>query len=340
MLGSMKIFFVLVFLGLSSGASSAWAEPVPAGATSWLAYGHQLYQKSQFNEALAAYQQAAGVNANDAAAQQGMGNALLQLGRQAEALAAYQRSLALKPDNAALAAYVQTLQASLGSATPVASAEDEEALAEKQQDARSALESRDVDKALTLYNEGAKAAPKDPEWARGQAETLYAQGHFDQARQAMTRARKLAPDNKALKDLEAKYYHAGLEDEAKGGDAFPPLWRSALVPGWGQYYNGQHDKALMIGGVTFGLLAATVFTYFAAGSALDDYHALGAGTSAADFDAAFSKADGLAIANNAIGLCFYGAYAYNIFDAGAHARPAVSITAQGGVRVALAQTQF
>ena len=332
----MKLFLGLVFLCL--GGSPAWAEPV---GPSLVARGQQFYQKNQFMEALAAFQQAAAADPADAKAQQGMGNALLQLGRPAEALAAYQRSLALKPDNPALVDYVPKLQASLGTgSTGAAAGADDDALAEKLQDARSALESRDLDKALALYNEGAKAAPKDPEWARGQAETLYAQGHFDQAREAMTRARKLAPDNKALKDLEARYYHPGLEDEAKGGDAFPPLWRSALLPGWGQYYNGQHDKALIVGGVTLGLLAATVVTYFAAGSALDDYHALGPGTSNADFDAAFSKADGLAIANEAIGLCFYGAYAYNVFDAGTHARPAVSITAQGGVRVALAEAHF
>jgi hypothetical protein len=83
-----------------------------------------------------------------------------------------------------------------------------------------------------------------------------------------------------------------------------------------------------VGLITVGLFAATVATYVATDQAIARYRGLGPN---ADFNAAFSEADDLAIANEVVGISFYAAYAWNIFDAGTHvpAPPAPAQAAQG-----------
>jgi tetratricopeptide (TPR) repeat protein len=318
----VKIFLFLGVLGLGLFSQASTVAAPAAGATSWLQYGHRLYQQKRYGEALAAYQQAALIDPQDAVTQQSLGNALVQLSRYPEAVQAYQRSLQLKPDNAPLTAYLAQLQAHLGAAQPV---DLEEPLA----DARGLLEQQRFGEALKLFQASPAGSERSSPWQQGKAEALYGLGRMEDARATMRLAASLDPANKEAQDQLRVYLHADAASDGGGVHWFAPLWRSALLPGWGQAYNGQRRKAWVLGGLTWGLFAATAATYVAAGTALDDYHALGPGRPASDFDNAFTKADNLAVANEAVGLLFYTAYAYNLFDAAAQARPVLQAEIRG-----------
>ncbi|HMV45333.1 MAG TPA: DUF5683 domain-containing protein [Leptospiraceae bacterium] len=42
-------------------------------------------------------------------------------------------------------------------------------------------------------------------------------------------------------------------------EVFPPLWRSSLIPGWGQYYKGEKTKAYIFGGSVVFFLSSVFF---------------------------------------------------------------------------------
>ncbi len=49
------------------------------------------------------------------------------------------------------------------------------------------------------------------------------------------------------------------------------LWRSAVIPGWGQFYKGQKRKAVLTGAVFWGSLAATLIAYRKEKNTRQDY---------------------------------------------------------------------
>jgi hypothetical protein len=154
-------------------------------------------------------------------------------------------------------------------------------------------------------------------------------------------ARQKDSEDTGLKRLQETYFHDGLQEDRGGGSPWGSLLRSAVLPGWGQVHNGQPRKGFTVGVLTLGLLAATAVTYVSADQAAADYRALGPGTSAGDFDAAFSRADGMALTNQAFGICFYSVYAFNLFDAAVQARPAPKpAPAAAGPRVTLLALSF
>jgi tetratricopeptide (TPR) repeat protein len=331
----MRHFLAFVFLFAASFSRPAAAAEASLGRR-WMTYGNGLYTQNQFTEALAAYDKGLVAEPGLAALHQGRGNALLKLDRQAEALQAYEKSLALNPANDGLAQYLAQLKAA-GAGAPSADAAQEagEALLE----GRSLLDERRFDEAVKFYGAPPAGLGNQSAWLQGRAEALYGAGQVQQSRAVMQQALKQDPNNHEAKQWLERYLDPEALNEAGGGSAWPPLWRSALLPGWGQAYNGQKDKALTMGAVTLGLLAGTIGTYMAAGSAYDDYQKLGAGTSAADFDTAFARADSLALANQIVGVLFYSAYAYNLFDAGTQARGPIKAALRPGGAVTLAWQQ-
>ena len=60
-------------------------------------------------------------------------------------------------------------------------------------------------------------------------------------------------------------------EETVAADWTAPAWRSALVPGWGQAYNGDEAKAWWLGGSTWVLLGGVAVTYVEGEQALHDY---------------------------------------------------------------------
>lgn len=325
----------LLFLWIFAGSLKA-AAPDALGAP-WLVYGNGLAAQNRLDEAVTAYGQGIAAAPDDAALYSARGSALWRLNRRPQALDDLRRSLVLDPSQSALAVWM----GQVGAPTPAA-APSQDDLEDQLSTAQGDLESRKLDQALSLFRSGALAAPNDTAWLMGEAETFYAEGRFDEARAVLAKARVQAPDDPDLKRLQDRYFPSGLDTDQSQGSVWGALWRSALVPGWGQAYNHQMGKAWTVGIVTLGLLAATAATYVATDSAIAHYRALGPGS---DFNAAFSEADDLAIANEVVGLSFYSAYAWNIFDAGTHV-PAAAPPAQaalprpGSARLTLLAWQF
>jgi hypothetical protein len=49
------------------------------------------------------------------------------------------------------------------------------------------------------------------------------------------------------------------ENRSYSAEVLPPLWRSSLVPGWGQYYKGEKTKAYIVGGSVLFFLGSVFF---------------------------------------------------------------------------------
>lgn len=68
---------------------------------------------------------------------------------------------------------------------------------------------------------------------------------------------KEATESKETKEtIEAKEI---VEKKPYAADVLPPLWRSSLLPGWGQYYKGEKTKAYIFGGSVFFFLGSVFF---------------------------------------------------------------------------------
>lgn len=63
----------------------------------------------------------------------------------------------------------------------------------------------------------------------------------------LTENSKDVQDNKEIKDSKEVA-------KTKKFDLYPPLWRSAIFPGWGQFYKGENTKAYIFAGSTIVLL--------------------------------------------------------------------------------------
>jgi hypothetical protein len=100
-------------------------------------------------------------------------------------------------------------------------------------------------------------------------------------------------------------------------DWVAPAWRSALLPGWGQAYNGDEARAWWLGGTTWGLLGGVAVTYAEGIQALHDYDAATSPQQATD---RFNSADQWAQANEILYGLFATAYVVTLVDAGLHAK--------------------
>ncbi len=322
----------LLVLFLIFSAPLAAAEGPADLARRWMVYGQGLAAQGKQAEAGAAFDKALQLQPGDAALLRARGQWHWSQGLREQALSDLRGSLQADPSQAALKAWLERSQAP--AAAPSAGPQDDEALAE----AQALLESRDFAGVLELQQGQGEAAQGSAAWLRLRSEALYGMERFEESAQALQAARALEPEDPALARLAERYHHGGLASDKGGGPILPPLWRSALLPGWGQAYNGQKRKGWALGVITVGLFAATAYTYVATDQALADYRGLGPQASAGDFDAAFARADGLAALNQALGISFYAAYAYNLFDAAAGARPPAA--PQAGLRLPLLALSF
>ncbi len=94
-----------ILSALPSFATAETGETVreerPRDYTYWLNYGQSMGRLQRYSDALAAYEQAQQLNANDAALWQAKGDALAGLGRHAKAQEAYLRATQLNPQEGA-----------------------------------------------------------------------------------------------------------------------------------------------------------------------------------------------------------------------------------------------
>ena len=92
-----------------------------------------------------------------------------------------------------------------------------------------------------------------------------------------------------------------------------PAWRSLIVPGWGQGYNGQTTKGLVLGALTYGLLAAEIGTYVAGSSARNEY--LSSNSPSANYDGMYSNWENMANMNHIFSIGMSVAYTFTLADA-------------------------
>ncbi len=317
-----------VYLGLCIFSLLLFAKTCPAAQTQdlarqWLVYGNALYMKNDAAGALAAYDKGLGFDAQNANLWQAKGNALLKSGQRTQAFDAYQRSLQINPNNTLLKDYLARAQAS-SPAMPV----DAEKLAEQREEAGQLLAGQKYAEAQALYEGILKADAKDAQSLAGLADALYAQGQSQAARATYQQSLAQDPEQARIKALLENHLPADVENKAREVAGQPkdwvsPLWRSALLPGWGQAHNGQKSKAWGMAALTLGTLAGAVGTYIAADGAYKTYSALGASNTEAEFGSAWNQVEGMATANHILVVLFYSAYAFNLGDAIAHAKPRV-----------------
>jgi hypothetical protein len=108
------------------------------------------------------------------------------------------------------------------------------------------------------------------------------------------------------------------------GDLWSSLWRSAILPGWGQAHNNETAKAWLIGGATLGMFTGVVTTYYLGQKAYSDYDAA---QNSKDATSRFDAAQGWFMANQTFYVIFGLAYSYNLFDAAINADKQVRISA-------------
>lgn len=213
---------------------------------------------------------------------------------------------------------------------------------------------RDYPAAYQLYRQACVLDPASgPAWW-GMANTLYLMGHKADALGAYQHAARLLP---TAAQVQERYHqvdaelHPGtvaapLAPRAAAppaasinqvhGNWFAPLWRSALIPGWGQAYNGQSTKAWLLGGLTWVSFGGVVTTYMMGTQDLAAYEAATTPQVALDkYNAAYNDYTG----NQAFYIVFGLAYTYNLVDAALNAgarRDMAQVPSLGGVQLALA----
>ena len=291
----------------------------PALASKWVAYGQQLYAQQQYDKAVTAFSTAAKANSADVAAWTGLGNALYAKRDYAHALTYYKYALQLNPGDSRLAAFVQQVAAATAGGAQ-AGGSDAYSLGNRYYSARQ------YPYAIQEYNAALAKNPNDARSYQGLGNCYYAQGNKAQAVEAYKRALQINPANTGLKAFLARYspqdaQAAGVEVASGPKDWVDPLWRSAVLPGWGQGFNGESTKGWILGTLTVGALAGTVGTYIVGSNAENQYNSYGATATQAQFDAAYNTWDEMAQINHVCAIGFLALYTFNLVDAIVDAKP-------------------
>lgn len=303
-------------------ASLLWTSPAQAAnaalASKWVAYGQQLYAQQQYDKSVQAFSTAAKANSADPAAWKGLGNALYAKKDYTNAVKYYKYALQLNPNDAQLAQFVQRLEASLAQKNQQAN--DPMALANRYYSARQ------YDYAIQQYNLATQQNPNNAKAYQGLGNSYYAKGNKPQAVAAYKRALQIEPGNVQLRAFLARYSpddakESGVQVASGPSDWTQPLWRSALLPGWGQFYNKDTTKGYIIGGLSLLTLGVTVGTYVIGDGARKEYEGFPAGTSADKFDTAYGTWESMASINNTAAIAFLALYTFNLVDAVISAKP-------------------
>jgi tetratricopeptide (TPR) repeat protein len=284
-------------------------------AAKWDAYGQQQYAARQYDAAIQSFSAAARANSGDPVAWRGLGNAFYAKHDYANALKYYKYSLQLTPADSALSQFVSKLTATVagGGATSALGA------------AGRFYQAHDYDQAIKQYNTALAENPNSAPAYQGLGNCYYAKGDRAHAVPAYQRALALDPNNAGLKNFLASYApaeakQAGVQVAEGPKDWVQPLWRSAVLPGWGQVYNGEPAKGYTVGAVTLGLLAGTVTTYIIGDGARKTYEGLT--DLGADYDTPYSTWENMANLNHIFAIGFFTAYTFTLVDTILHAKPA------------------
>jgi len=174
----------------------------------------------------------------------------------------------------------------------------------------------------------------------GLGQALYQQGRFDEAGQALLSSLSLEPQNPVVQSFLLDHPELGARQDLPGQrDRLAPLWRSAILPGWGQSLNGEPEKGMALGAVTLGCLAGAAYSYLQAQSAYSEYSSLGSNSSRAQFDDAYGRTQDWGTANHVLYALFGAFYAYTLVDAALDAKPvlepSLSLSRRGAMMAGL-----
>ncbi len=295
--------FAMAFLGLTGLLRAA----DPALSKKWQDYGNQLIAARQYDKAVEAFSTSARADSKNAAAWKGLGTAYYYKKDYTNAAKYYKYAYQLNPGDTQLGALIPKLEAAAassngGSASSTGAADQ-------------LYRARNYDGAIQAYNQVISQNPNDAKAWQGLGNCYYAKQDKPKAVDAYKRALQLNPSNTSLQNFLATYAPesaGGAQAEGGEKDWVAPLWRSAVLPGWGQWYNGEHGKAWLFGGVTVGLLATVVVTYSLGSAAEAQYLAVGTG---GDFDTPYNTWAQMASINNIAYIGFGLAYTYTLVDA-------------------------
>ena len=316
--------FSLLFVGLWM-TSTLKAANAPL-ATKWVAYGQKLYAARQYDPAIKAFSTAARANSGDPAAWKGLGNSFYAKRDYASALKYYKYSLQLNPRDANLAAFTQKLTIATARNGAAAGANNAFTLAGRY------YQARQYDYAIQQYNAALAQNPNNAAAYQGLGNCYYAKKDRANAVKAYQRALALNPNNTGLKAFLARFApdaakQSGVQVAQGPKDWVQPLWRSAVLPGWGQGYNGKTTKGWLIGGLTVGALAGSVATYVIGSGARATYEGLS--DPSADYDTPYKTWESMASINHIFALTFLAAYTFNLVDAILDAKPATHAIGMG-----------
>ena len=291
-------------------AAAAPAAPNPALAQKWVAYGQQVYATRNYDKAIQAFSTAARANGRDAAAWKGLANCFYAKKNYAYALKYYKFAYQLNPADTGLGAFIPKLEAATAQAAKQGPAD----LAARYYAAKR------YDEAIQYYNQAIAANPNDAKAWQGLGYCYYVKKDKPKAVDALKKAIKLNPQNTALQNFLAQYSpeaaeSAGIAVEYGPREWFQPLWRSAVLPGWGQFYNDQPVKGGILMATDLLLMGGTVATYVIGNGARQTYLGLGASASQADFDSSYSTWETMANINHITNIGWGVVYAFTLVDA-------------------------
>jgi tetratricopeptide (TPR) repeat protein len=301
-----------LILAAAFAAGPAMAATPAAPKSEWLTRGGLLYAQKRYDEALAAYASSIRKDGPSAYAYQGAGNCYVGKGDRATALKYFRYSLQLNPNNATLKNYVAQLDGQMKAYSTAAAPAAGGDLAQ----GKAHYEAGRLDEALVSLNKAAAADPSRAATYQLLGNVYYQKKDKEQALANYRKALELNPANTALasfvKSMEQPAVAQGSTDWAS------PAWRSALLPGWGQYYNGDQGKAWTFGLATLGLLGATAATFVIGDAARQQYMTAGPN---ADFDTPYRNWETMATYNHFAFIGTVALYSYGIVDAIVSAKP-------------------
>jgi len=311
MVKNAVLAFVFAAAGCLLSAPAGAAAADPALAQKWVTYGQQVYATRNYDNAIKAFSTAARADSRSAGAWKGLGNCYVAKKDYPTALKYYKFALQLNPADTGLAGYIPKLEAAVAQASRPAGPAD---MAGRYYNARR------YDEAITYYNQALAANPNDAKAWQGLGNCYYAKKDQPKAVEAYKKALQLNPQNTGLQNFLARYSPeaasaAGVDVAYGPKDWFQPLWRSTLLPGWGQFYNGQPTKGTVLMVADLLLLGGTVATYVVGNSAREKYLSLDATATQADFDSAYGTWDSMANINHITNIGWGVVYAFTLVDA-------------------------
>lgn len=295
---------IVLTLLLAFGLQAAVRAESPQ-AVQYYQAGVRLYQAKQYDQALRYFGASLKLDNRQATVYQAVGNCYYAKGDKAHAVQYYKYALQLNPSNSPLQQFVAQIG---GAAQPVQ--QDPLALGHQLYRARRYSE------ALQAYKQASQSQPSNARVFQSIGNSYYALQDKASAVTAYRHALELDPGNQALADFVGKIDGGSAVASSgggAGGDWFQPLWRSAILPGWGQAYNDEKGKGYLVGAVTLGLFAGEIATFVVGDSARQQY--LGLSKPTDDYDTPYATWESMANLNHMFFWGMTAAYAYNLVDA-------------------------